>query len=139
MSLDGITDSMDKSSSKLGEMVKDKEAWCAAVNGVSKSQTRLSKLNNNKREASLGWIPPPSVPPAGSRALQTHRPYLGHLGVAVLSLGYLQLAQTVLQLELLQPLLPQSQLVPKSVQLLHLFVQPVVQMLQGLLERGKQH
>ena len=139
MSLDGITDSMDKSSSKLGEMVKDKEAWCAAVYGVSKSQTRLSKLNNNKREASLGWIPPPSVPPAGSRALQTHRPSLGHRGVAVLSLGYLQLAQTVLQLELLQPLLPQSQLVPKSVQLLHLFVQPVVQMLQGLLERGKQH
>ena len=66
------------------------------------------------------------------------RPYLGHLGVAVLCLSDLQLAQTVLQLEFFQPLLPQAQLVPKSIQLLHLFVQPVVQMLQGLLERGKQ-
>ena len=40
--LDGITDSMDVSLSEVREMVMNREAWCAAIHGVTKSRTRLS-------------------------------------------------------------------------------------------------
>ena len=74
--LDGITDSMDMSLSKLWELVTDREAWSAAVHGISKSRTWLSDWTELMHSSILAWRIPWTEEPGGLQSVGS--PKVGH-------------------------------------------------------------
>ena len=70
--MDGITDSRDISWSKLWDLVMDREAWCAAVHEVAKSQTSMEK-EMATHSSILAWKIPWTEEPGGLQAVRSQR------------------------------------------------------------------